>query len=103
MKASKRLITLSFILSLAACSDPNPLAQKPLDESARLLFVHAGGDAYRQCMEAQYTSSACHRLYQTMRQRLKQEGLIVSEKQIADKALYKRLATRLSRLSLLED
>lgn len=108
MKAGARLTTLVLILGLSACSDPNPLAEKSLDESARLLFTHAatsatvinGGDTYRQCMEGQHSNKTCQTLYQAMSRSLIREGLAISPKQVADKNLYQRLSARLKRLSM---
>jgi hypothetical protein len=109
MKARVRLTTLLLILGLSACSEPNPLAEKPLDESARLLFSHAamsatvinGGDTYRQCMEGLHSNKICQTLYQAMSRSFTREGLAISTKQVADKNLYKRLSARLNRLSML--
>ncbi len=105
MKIGMRLTALAFILGLSACSEPNPLAEKPLDESAMLLFQHAttvkSGDTYRQCMEGLHSNKTCQTLYQTMSHSFTREGLVISPKQVADKSLYKRLSERLVRLSLL--
>lgn len=108
MKRGVRLTTLVLILGLSACSDSNPLAEKPLDESARLLFTHAamsatvinGGDTYRQCIEGMHSNKTCKTLYQAMSRSLTREGLAISPKQISDKNLYQRLSARLKRLSM---
>lgn len=101
-------------MGLSACSEPNPLQQKPLDESARLLVQHSAkasiaaglktkdaSDNYRQCMEGRYPDKACQSLYKAMSRSFQAAGLNVSPQHVADNTLYKRLAARLSRLSLL--
>lgn len=110
-----KIIMISWlIICLSACTDSNPLAEKPLDESARLLVQHStvasvaiglnvrdAGDSYRQCMESQHPAHRCMSLFKAMSRSFKAEQLTVTPAQVSDKALYRKLAARLARLSLL--
>lgn len=114
MKLVSMIVMLIGILVLSACSEPNPLQQKPRDESAQLLVQHSAkasiamglktsdaSDNYRQCMEGQHPDKTCQALYQAMSRSFHLTGMDISPQQVSDKALYKKLASRLSRLSLL--
>lgn len=107
-----QLLILLLCGLLTACSG-NPMNNKPVNKTARLLSSASGlamqrlhpevsskSDYYRLCMENQTPDSFnCRALYQAMAETLCKQGIQVNVMHLQDKQLYAHLREELQVLS----